>query len=93
MGGNKYEILADVDPQHRIAKHQRLTRQVEIRRFAKGPQSDRIRHVASGLGNLDHPVIPHLVDYHEDESLELKSALFTDPSGVRIELTEGYDRY
>ena len=33
------------------------------------------------------------VEYHEIEDLELKVASFTDPSGVRIELTEGFDLY
>lgn len=33
------------------------------------------------------------VEYHEIESLDLKVASFTDPSGVRIELTEGFDHY
>ena len=33
------------------------------------------------------------VEYHEIESLGLKSASLTDPSGVVIELTEGLDRY
>jgi len=33
------------------------------------------------------------VEYHDIESMELKSASITDPSGVSIELTEGLDRY
>ena len=33
------------------------------------------------------------VTYHEVESVELKIAFLTDPSGVYIELTEGYDEY
>jgi len=33
------------------------------------------------------------VAYREIESIELAIAFFTDPSGVRIELTEGFDRY
>ena len=32
-------------------------------------------------------------EYREIESIELKIAFITDPSGVYIELTEGYDRY
>lgn len=31
--------------------------------------------------------------YREIPALELKSAFITDPAGVRIELTEGYDEY
>ena len=33
------------------------------------------------------------VAYREVESVELKIAFLTDPSGVCIELTEGYDEY
>jgi catechol 2,3-dioxygenase-like lactoylglutathione lyase family enzyme len=33
------------------------------------------------------------VEYREIESIELKVATITDPSGVSIELTEGFDRY
>ena len=33
------------------------------------------------------------IAYREVESVELKSAFLTDPSGVYIELTEGYDEY
>jgi len=33
------------------------------------------------------------VAYREVESVELKIAFLTDPSGVYIELTEGYDEY
>jgi len=33
------------------------------------------------------------VAYREIGSIELKVAMLTDPSGVRIELTEGFDRY
>jgi len=33
------------------------------------------------------------VPYREIPSIELKIAFFTDPSGVRIELTEGFDKY
>ena len=31
--------------------------------------------------------------YREIDSIELGIAFFTDPSGVLIELTEGFDRY
>lgn len=33
------------------------------------------------------------VPYREIASIELAIAFFTDPSGVRVELTEGFDRY
>lgn len=33
------------------------------------------------------------VPYREIPSIELAIAFFTDPSGVRVELTEGFDRY
>ncbi len=33
------------------------------------------------------------VPYRDIPSIELKIAFFTDPSGVRIELTEGFDKY
>ena len=33
------------------------------------------------------------VPYREILSIELKIAFLTDPSGVYIELTEGYDKY
>ena len=33
------------------------------------------------------------VPYHENEALGLATAFFTDPGGVRIELTEGLDAY
>ncbi len=33
------------------------------------------------------------VEYREIDSIELKIAFITDPSGVYIELTEGYDAY
>ena len=33
------------------------------------------------------------VPYHEIPAIELKIAYITDPAGVRIELTEGYDEY
>ena len=33
------------------------------------------------------------IEYREVESVELKIAFLTDPSGVYIELTEGYDEY
>jgi catechol 2,3-dioxygenase-like lactoylglutathione lyase family enzyme len=33
------------------------------------------------------------VPYTEIASIELAIAFFTDPSGVRIELTEGFDKY
>jgi catechol 2,3-dioxygenase-like lactoylglutathione lyase family enzyme len=33
------------------------------------------------------------VAYREVDNVELKLASLTDPSGVRIELTEGFDRY
>jgi catechol 2,3-dioxygenase-like lactoylglutathione lyase family enzyme len=33
------------------------------------------------------------VEYREIDSIELKIAFITDPSGVYIELTEGYDEY
>lgn len=33
------------------------------------------------------------VPYREIASIELAIAFFTDPSGVRIELTEGFDKY
>ena len=33
------------------------------------------------------------VPYREVPSIELKIAFFTDPSGVYIELTEGFDKY
>ena len=33
------------------------------------------------------------VEYREVESVELKIAFLTDPSGTYIELTEGYDKY
>ena len=33
------------------------------------------------------------ISYREVESVELKIAFLTDPSGVYIELTEGYDEY
>ncbi len=33
------------------------------------------------------------VPYREIASIELAIAFFTDPSGVRIELTEGFDEY
>jgi catechol 2,3-dioxygenase-like lactoylglutathione lyase family enzyme len=33
------------------------------------------------------------VAYREVESVELKIAFLTDPSGTYIELTEGYDKY
>ena len=32
-------------------------------------------------------------EYREIANLQLKIAYLTDPSGVRIELTEGYDSY
>ena len=37
--------------------------------------------------------IEFVVSYREVESVELKIAFITDPSGVIIELTEGYDEY
>ena len=33
------------------------------------------------------------IGYREIDSLELKIAFLTDPSGTYIELTEGYDNY
>ncbi len=33
------------------------------------------------------------IPYREVPAIDLKIAFFTDPSGVRIELTEGYDEY
>jgi hypothetical protein len=33
------------------------------------------------------------VEFREIDSIELKIAYIVDPSGVRIELTEGYDAY
>ncbi len=33
------------------------------------------------------------VEYREIDSIELKIAFITDPSGTYIELTEGYDEY
>ncbi len=33
------------------------------------------------------------VEYRVIDSIELKIAFITDPSGVYIELTEGYDEY
>jgi len=33
------------------------------------------------------------VPYQELSAFGLKSAFFTDPSGVYVELTEGYDEY
>ena len=32
-------------------------------------------------------------EYREIDNIQLKIAFITDPSGVRIELTEGYDAY
>ena len=37
--------------------------------------------------------IPFDVEYREIDSIELKIAFITDPSGVYIELTEGFDQY
>jgi len=37
--------------------------------------------------------IPFDVAYREIDSIELKTAFITDPSGVYIELTEGFDQY
>jgi len=33
------------------------------------------------------------VEYHENDSTQMKSAYLTDPAGTYIELTEGYDAY
>jgi len=37
--------------------------------------------------------IEFFVPYRDIPSIELKIAFFTDPSGVVIELTEGFDLY
>ncbi len=42
---------------------------------------------------LEEKGIEFDVEYREIDSIELKIAYLTDPSGVRIELTEGYDAY
>ena len=67
---------------------------------ALGTRGRAVDHIGFELDNLEAfceslaaKGISFDVDYHEIESLELKVASFTDPSGVRIELTEGFDRY
>ena len=44
-------------------------------------------------GKLEAMGIEFDISYREVESVELKIAFITDPSGVFIELTEGYDAY
>ena len=50
------------------------------------------------FGNSDEALAPtrrRAIDHigFEIDTLQLKIAYLTDPSGVRIELTEGYDSY
>ena len=43
--------------------------------------------------NLVNKGIEFDVEFREIENIAVKVAAFTDPSGVRIELTEGLDQY
>ncbi len=42
---------------------------------------------------LEAKGIPFDISFREIDTIELKIAFITDPAGVRIELTEGYDEY
>ena len=52
-----------------------------------------IRNLEAFCKKLQARGIKFDVTFREAPSVELKAAFITDPSGVYIELTEGYDRY
>ena len=68
---------------------------------AKAPTRGRaIDHIGFELDDLEAfceqlkaKGIEFDTEYREIDALQLKIAYLTDPSGVRIELTEGYDAY
>ncbi|MGY8989913.1 MAG: VOC family protein [Flavobacteriales bacterium] len=43
--------------------------------------------------NLVEKGVEFDVEFREIEGIAVKVAAFTDPSGVRVELTEGLDQY
>ena len=49
--------------------------------------------LAAGVKALEAKGIKFDVPYREVPAIELKIAYITDPNGVYIELTEGYDKY
>jgi catechol 2,3-dioxygenase-like lactoylglutathione lyase family enzyme len=66
----------------------------------KGTRGSAIDHIGFEVDNLEAfckaleaKGIKFDVPYREVPSIELKIAYITDPSGVYIELTEGYDKY
>jgi len=50
-------------------------------------------HIVSGPAMVTDKGVKFDVPYREVPSIGLKIAFFTDPQGVYIELTEGYDKY
>lgn len=67
------------------------------RQSTKGAAIDHIGFEIDNLEDfcleLESKGVVFDVPYQELSSLGLKSAFFTDPSGVYVELTEGYDEY
>lgn len=76
----KYELIQPADDVAGLARHRRLGRLVNLQVFsATAPQGSQVRQVASRMADLDHPVIPHLVDVIESgESLYLATETQAD---------------
>lgn len=66
----KYNLSTSPRNAHLRGHHCRLERPVEVVRVAKqNPERDAaVRQVASNIARLDHPSIPHLIDFSEDKS-------------------------